>query len=110
MSKGFWAMAHEARSARRRHEHPVADPPEHAGTDATDVLFETMLIQEALASLTPEHRAVIVTAYYGGFSVAQTADALDIPEGTVKSRLHAALNRLTEEWEAASTECRLVRE
>jgi RNA polymerase sigma-70 factor (ECF subfamily) len=84
----------EARSARRRHEHPVADPPERSGADATDVLFERMLIQEALASLTPEHRAVIVTAYYAGFSVAQTADALEIPEGTVKSRLHYGLRAL----------------
>jgi len=37
---------------------------------------------------------VIVTAYYGGRSVAQAAVELDIPEGTVKSRLHYGLRAL----------------
>ncbi|WP_396655477.1 sigma-70 family RNA polymerase sigma factor [Microbacterium sp.] len=84
----------EARSARRRHEHPVADPPERVSADDTDALFDTILIQEALATLTEDHRAAIVKAYYGGLSTAQTAAELDIPEGTVKSRLHYGLRAL----------------
>jgi len=84
----------EARSARRRHEHPVADPPEREIQDDTDRLFESMIIEESLRTLSAEHRAVIVAAYYGGRSVAQTALELDIPEGTVKSRLHYGLRAL----------------
>lgn len=84
----------EARSARRRHEHPVADLPEHARDDDTDALFDTLLIEDALAALSAEHRAVIVTAYYGGRSVAQAAHELGIAEGTVKSRLHYGLRAL----------------
>nr|WP_274638034.1 sigma-70 family RNA polymerase sigma factor [Microbacterium bovistercoris] len=84
----------EARSARRRHENVVADPPERAETDATDRLFEAILIEEALRTLSDEHRAVIVTAYFRGRSVAQAAAELDIPEGTVKSRLHYGLRAL----------------
>ena len=84
----------EARSARRRHEQPVADLPERAASDDTDALFDAILIQEALATLTADHRAVIVKAYYGGLSTAQAAAELDIPEGTVKSRLHYGLRAL----------------
>jgi RNA polymerase sigma-70 factor (ECF subfamily) len=84
----------EARSARRRHEHPVAELPERAAADDTDALFDQLLIEEALAALSADHRAVIVTAYYGGRSVAQTAAELGIPEGTVKSRLHYGLRAL----------------
>jgi RNA polymerase sigma-70 factor, ECF subfamily len=44
--------------------------------------------------LTTEHRAVVVRAYYRGQSVAEMADELDIPAGTVKSRLHYGLRAL----------------
>ena len=59
-----------------------------------DALFDAILIEEALASLSEDHRRVIVTTYYGGRSVAQAAHELDIPEGTVKSRLHYGLRAL----------------
>ncbi len=84
----------EARSARRRHETPVAAPPERTAADATDALFESLLVQDALAAISPEHRAVVVRAYYRGMTVAQMAADLDIPEGTVKSRLHYGLRGL----------------
>ncbi|MET0734805.1 MAG: sigma-70 family RNA polymerase sigma factor [Microbacterium sp.] len=84
----------EIRSARRRHEVVVAETPERARGDDTDALFDAILIEEALASLSADHRAVIVAAYYGGRSVAQAAAELDIPEGTVKSRLHYGLRAL----------------
>ena len=63
----------EVRSARRRHEIGVAETPERAQDDATDALFESLLVEEALATLSVEHRAVIVHAYYGGCSVAEVA-------------------------------------
>src|SRR6478752_9445474 len=84
----------EARSARRRHERTVAELPEAPVGDNTDALFEAILIQEALAALSGDHRAVIVKAYYRGLSIAQTAAELGIPEGTVKSRLHYGLRAL----------------
>lgn len=84
----------EARSARRRHERTVDELPERATGDNTDALFEAILIREALAVLSVEHRAVIVKAYYRGLSIVQTAAELGIPEGTVKSRLHYGLRAL----------------
>jgi RNA polymerase sigma-70 factor (ECF subfamily) len=47
-------------------------------------------------------RQVVVLAYYQGLKYREIADILEIPVGTVKSRLHAALVRLHETWAAAS--------
>ncbi|MBY0588682.1 sigma-70 family RNA polymerase sigma factor [bacterium] len=47
----------------------------------------------------PEHlRSAIVLCYYQGFKYKEIAQVLGIPVGTVKSRLHAAVVRLTESW------------
>jgi RNA polymerase sigma-70 factor, ECF subfamily len=53
-----------------------------------------MDVRAALAQLTPEHRQVIVEVYYLGRSVAEVAELLDIPEGTVKSRTYYGLRHL----------------
>lgn len=84
----------DVRSARRRREIGVADVPERSVPDATDALFEAILVEEALAALSADHRAVVIHAYYRGLSVAEMAEVLDIPEGTVKSRLHYGLRAL----------------
>ncbi|MFD5215641.1 sigma-70 family RNA polymerase sigma factor [Microbacterium sp. NPDC058345] len=84
----------EARSARRRREIPVPETPERAVRDATDALFDAILIEDALAALSDAHRDVVVRAYYLGLSVAEIAADLTVPEGTVKSRLHYGLRAL----------------
>ncbi|ACQ78510.1 RNA polymerase, sigma-24 subunit, ECF subfamily [Beutenbergia cavernae DSM 12333] len=84
----------EHRTARRRHERPAWDPPDVAVDDESDHLLDQWLVADALAALTPEHRSVVVRAYYGGWSVAQIASAAGIPAGTVKSRLHYGLRAL----------------
>ena len=84
----------DVRSARRRREIGVAEPPEASTSDATDALFEAILIEEALAALSADHRAVVIRAYFGALTVAEIADDLDIPQGTVKSRLHYGLRAL----------------
>jgi RNA polymerase sigma-70 factor (ECF subfamily) len=43
-------------------------------------------------------RPVLLLAYYQGLKYREIADILSIPVGTVKSRLHAAINRLQEIW------------
>ena len=49
-----------------------------------------------------EKRTVICLYYFENLSVAEMSDALDIPPGTVKSRLHAARNQLKELWRKQS--------
>jgi RNA polymerase sigma-70 factor (ECF subfamily) len=53
-----------------------------------------MLLSEAMAQLSADHRAVISRAYYQGASTAQIAADLQIAEGTVKSRLHYGMRAL----------------
>jgi RNA polymerase sigma-70 factor (ECF subfamily) len=43
-------------------------------------------------------RQVLLLAYYQGLKYREIADILEIPVGTVKSRLHAALVKLQEVW------------
>ncbi|MFQ3592665.1 MAG: RNA polymerase sigma factor [Gemmataceae bacterium] len=45
-------------------------------------------------------RQVLILAYYQGMKYREIAEILDIPVGTVKSRLHAALAKLQESWAA----------
>ncbi|MEU0880875.1 sigma factor-like helix-turn-helix DNA-binding protein [Lentzea sp. NPDC005914] len=55
---------------------------------------ETWLVADALARLAHEHREVITRAYYRRETVAELADALGVPQDTVKSRLHHGLRAL----------------
>lgn len=62
--------------------------------DASSAVLDRWLIADALAALSPEHRVVVVAAYYEGRPVADIAAALGVPPGTVKSRLHYGLRSL----------------
>ena len=55
---------------------------------------QSWTVAEALDRLTPEHRAVLVTTFYDGYSVAEAAHLLGVPAGTVKSRTYYALRAL----------------
>jgi len=50
-----------------------------------------LLIEEALTHLPAEQRRALDLIYTGGLTFAETAQALSVPAGTVKSRVHAAL-------------------
>lgn len=56
-------------------------------------------LRKALLGLDHKHRSVVVCRYFLDWSTSQTAAALDIPTGTVKSRLHQALSELRAELE-----------
>lgn len=65
---------------------PADDELEHA--------VESWAVAEAVATLRPEHRDVLMEVYYRGRSVKEAAQALGIPAGTVKSRTYYALKAL----------------
>jgi EmrB/QacA subfamily drug resistance transporter len=56
--------------------------------------LEAQAVAQALASLSPEHRRVIVETFYRGRSVKQTAAVLGIPPAIVKARTFEALKAL----------------
>jgi RNA polymerase sigma-70 factor, ECF subfamily len=59
-----------------------------------DAALTAWTVRQALASLAPEHRAVLGQVYYGGRSIAEAAQTLGVPEDTVKSRAYYALRAL----------------
>ena len=64
------------------------------GLDEVEHTLDRVVVTDALRSLSPEHRAVLVETYYRGRSVAEAATVLGIPPGTVKSRCYYALRAL----------------
>jgi RNA polymerase sigma-70 factor (ECF subfamily) len=62
--------------------------------DDLDQALEAWQVADALASLTPDHRAVLVGTYFRGESVAEAAAVLRVPPGTVKSRAYYAMREL----------------
>ena len=51
-------------------------------------------VRSALAALPPDLRAAFALVHVEGLSIAEAAETLSLPEGTVKSRVHAAKARL----------------
>ncbi len=89
------ACYRESRQARR---HPTIDVHvpsiEPVVTDGSTALADRDEIERGFRRLGPEQRAVIVLHYYLGLPVPEVADALGIPVGTAKSRLHRATRAL----------------
>jgi RNA polymerase sigma-70 factor, ECF subfamily len=76
----------------------LADP--QLGPEGTYLQEErTALVQAAIQSLPDASRAVLVLKEYEGLSYREIADALDIPIGTVMSRLNYARKTLKEKLE-----------
>ena len=61
-----------------------------------DALEDRLVLRRAIAELSPGHRQVVTLRYFAGLTVPETARALGVREGTVKSRLHRALAVLRE--------------
>lgn len=77
----------------------VEAPSAHLDSTERDAL-----VQRAVDAM-PEHlREILLLAYFQRLPYAAIADALDIPLGTVKSRLHSAVASFARQWERVSAE------
>ena len=70
---------------------PVDGP---GGPDTTVSVDDRDTLDRAFLRLTPEHRAVFVLHHHAGLPLAEIADVVGVPLGTVKSRLHYATRTL----------------
>ena len=118
----FTIAANKAKDALRKWQRTSAVP---IGTmaDSEELSFDDMLnsvssdttmpyeelqrnetasrVGQIIADLPENLREILVLAYFQKFSYKQMADMLDIPIGTVKSRLHTAVGRFAKEWKAS---------
>jgi RNA polymerase sigma-70 factor (ECF subfamily) len=93
-----------AEEARRRREDRVDREAVLVGPDVEQQALAGLgsaAVAEALASLSPGEREAIVLAYFGGHSYREVAVRLDLPEGTVKSRIRLGLAKLADRLEAS---------
>lgn len=71
-------------------------------SETVEVRIENERVGRAMSRLTELQRQAVSLAYYGGYSQAEVADLLQIPLGTVKTRLRDGMIRLRDEMGVAS--------
>ena len=73
---------------------PVDPDPDPAEQAALQLVRQD--VRRALASLTPDHRRLLVMAYYGGLTQREIATKVNRPLGTVKTQIRTAMQRMAE--------------
>lgn len=79
---------------RRKRETTMEELPERSVEE-----FDALPLKEAIAQLPKDLRAVVILRYFTGLTLEQTAEALNIPQGTVSTRQRRALHLLKLELE-----------
>lgn len=84
-------LINECRNEQRRMKrfHPFHELPETAAED-----FDSLPLREALRKLPEELKEVVILRYFAGYTLAETAEALQIPQGTAGTRQRRALRLL----------------
>ncbi len=85
--------------SRKLEEVPTENLPDGVIDDGTERHADRAMLLGALAVLAPKQRQVVVLRHWEQMSTEETAHALGMSTGTVKSTLHRALARLREELE-----------
>jgi len=84
-------LINECKKAHRRakREQPLETLPESA-----EEVFDSLPLKEAIGKLPQELREVVILRYFSGFTLAETAECLKIPQGTAATRQRRALQLL----------------
>ena len=90
------SIAARRRQSRYQPENPF-DPTLQEIPDETKAPENSATISAVLAGLPEEHREVLFLRFVDGLSLGEIGEALGIPVGTVKSRLHNGLSKLRED-------------
>jgi RNA polymerase sigma-70 factor (ECF subfamily) len=88
------ACADVGRRRRKWRAEVTVLPVEPAEPDSTSDLANRDQLERGLRRLTDAQQSILVLTFYVGLSPSEAADALDIPVGTAKSRLHYAIEAL----------------
>jgi RNA polymerase sigma-70 factor, ECF subfamily len=95
-----------SRNSQADRETKVAHDPTTTSSTAIDAellaLDEAEAVRAALDALPPHERTVLDLAYFGANTYRDVARILSLPEGTVKTRMRSALQRLRVELQTAA--------
>ncbi|MER6019515.1 SigE family RNA polymerase sigma factor [Streptomyces anulatus] len=86
--------------ARKLEEVPTEQLPDASVEDGSEQRADRALLMDILGILAPKQRSVVVLRHWEQMSTEETAAALGMSAGTVKSTLHRALARLRQELES----------
>jgi RNA polymerase sigma-70 factor, ECF subfamily len=78
----------------------VATPD--AGADDEETLLDRLALADAIGRLSEKHRDALALVFQQGFSLEEAAQVLDVPLGTIKSRISYARKALLRELSATS--------
>jgi RNA polymerase sigma-70 factor (ECF subfamily) len=84
---------HRKRQARPEEIHAEL-PDTIPAPEGVDRLLSSVVVADALRTISDMHREVLIETHFRGRTVYETAEVLAIPVGTVKSRLYYALRAL----------------
>ncbi|MEW1721799.1 SigE family RNA polymerase sigma factor [Streptomyces sp. NPDC093109] len=94
--------------ARKLEEVPTEQLPDASVEDGSEQRADRALLMDILGVLAPKQRSVVVLRHWEQMSTEETAAALGMSPGTVKSTLHRALARLRQELESRAQESRAL--
>jgi RNA polymerase sigma-70 factor (ECF subfamily) len=120
----FTIAANKARDHHRKHgKHPAVSLSAFVGVEGDGTRYvdlmeaelplpeeplldaeRSRLVKSAVDSMPTHLREILLLSYFQRMSYNQIAGALEIPLGTVKSRLHTAVATFARVWERARTE------
>ena len=90
----MWRRSGEKHKGTTALDVSPAGEPASAGRSPGAAVDAKLDLTQMLAQLSPEHRQVIILRELQGMSYEEMARALDVPRGTVESRLHRAREEL----------------
>lgn len=109
----LYRIAVNAAISRRRKKRPTISVEHHQEVSGTEPLDDAEMpterlereervsqVHEALGQLNEQHRAILVLREIEGFCYEEISEILDMPIGTVRSRLHRARSHLKEQLES----------
>ena len=80
---------------------PLHDRPAPAGPSHEADALERVVVRQALGRLAPRDRSLLFARYWADLTQDQLAQALDLPEGTAKVRLHRARAQLRRSFQTS---------
>ena len=104
--KNLWIDELRARAVRVKaaQTRELDEEPSISGEEVVHAELGLRAVEQALATLPPEQRAVLVLVAVEGLSYREAADVLDTPIGTVMSRLARARAAVAQHFQTQGTE------